>query len=855
MRHIFLIVVILTSYNFFAQISDDFNDGDFVSGTSWTGTNADYTVNASFELQLNNSVAATSYLSTTHGLTNLNAKEWRFWTRQSFSPSGGNYGRVYLTSSSNDLTSDPDGFYLQLGESGSNDAVRLFKCESNVHTELLAATLGQIATSFSIGVRVIRDNTGLWSLYIDYTGGENYTLEGSITDATNLTGTHFGMLNVYTSSNANDFYYDTIYVGDEILDTDPPVLLSASVINATQIDVLFDEALDQPSAELILNYDLSPSVTITGAALDGTNLALVHLTTDPLSNGQNYVITTDQIEDIVGNVSSSQTANFGYYLPEAPIAGDVVINEFLCDQTPQVGLPLAEFVEIYNNSTKVFDVQNWKLGDASSDGTITQNWLLPGEYMILTGTANVDSFAVATGVTSFPSLNNSGDNIVLRDNLGNLLDSISYTDDWYQDANKESGGYSIERINPNDPCSDISDWSASNDPLGGTPGAVNSIFDATPDTQNPAISQLIALAPNFLEIYYSEGMDSTSLSDAVISISPSLTIQNNYVLSEFPTMQTLSFVEPLVESQNYTIELQNVGDCWMNTTSLIGTFALPATAEIGDVIINEILSDPISGGADWFEVYNTSDKLIDLENWQIANFDDDTIANFQTFTEHFLLHPNTYAVFGEDTTQIVEYYSSAVSGRMIQMNLPTLPNDSGTVFLIKNNQVMDKVSYSSDWHFRLLDSKDGVSLERLDATLPSNSKDNWHSAAEAIGFATPGAENSQYYPAISNGELSYTSETISPDNDGFEDVLQVNYELLEPGNVGSFTVYDDRGRLIATVIKSELLSAKGTFIWDGIKDDSTKATIGTYVGVFEAFNIDGGVIFVKTKAFVVAGRL
>ncbi|MCH2224265.1 MAG: lamin tail domain-containing protein [Crocinitomicaceae bacterium] len=855
MRYIFLIVVILTSYNFFAQISDDFNDGDFISGTVWTGTDTDYTVNASTELQLNNSVASTSYLSTPHGLINIDTKEWRFWTRQSFSPSSGNYGRVYLTSSSSDLTTDPDGFYLQLGESGSNDAVRLFKCQTGVHTELLAATLGQIASSFSIGVRVVRDNTGIWSLYIDYSGGENYSLEGTVTDATNLTGTHFGMLNVYTSSNATDFYYDTIYVGNEILDTDAPVLMSAGVISATQIDVLFDEALDQTSAEFVSNYNLSPSIAITGAVLDGTNLALVHLTTLPLSNGQNYVLTTDQIEDVSGNISGNQQANFGYYLPEVPIPGDVVINEFLCDQTPQVGLPLAEYVEIYNKSAKVFDVQNWKLGDASGDGTITQNWLLPGEYMILTGTSNVDSFNVATGVTSFPSLNNSGDNIVLRDDLGNLLDSISYTSDWYQDINKEDGGYSIERINPNDPCSDISDWRASNDLMGGTPGIINSIFDATPDTETPVISQLIALAPNFLEVYYSEGMDSTSLSDAVISISPNLTIQNNYVLSEFPAMQTLEFVEALVESETYTIELQNVGDCWMNISTLIGTFALPATADLGDLIVNEILADPISGGADWIEVYNASNKLIDLENWQIANFDDDTIANFKTFTEHFLLYPNTYVVLGEDTTQIIEHYPLAVSGRMIEMDLPTLPNDSGTVYLIKNNQVMDKVSYSSDWHFQLLDSEDGVSLERIDVALPSNSKDNWHSAAEAIGFATPGAENSQYYPAISNGEFSYSSEIISPDNDGFQDVLQINYELISPGNIGSFNIYDDRGRLIATVIKSELLSAKGTFIWDGIKDDNTKATIGTYVGVFEAFDIDGGIVFTKTKSFVVAGKL
>ena len=149
----------------------------------------------------------------------------------------------------------------------------------------------------------------------------------------------------------------------------------------------------------------------------------------------------------------------------------------------------------------------------------------------------------------------------------------------------------------------------------------------------------------------------------------------------------------------------------------------------------------------------------------------------------------------------------------------------------------------------------GKSLERIEPDGISSDGNNWHTAAEAIGFATPGMENSQYYPSISNGEFSFTSETISPDSDGFEDVLQVNYEMTQPGLVADFTIYDDRGRKIATVLESELLATSGTFIWDGTRDDNTKASIGAYVGIFEAFDPNGGVVFTKRKAFVVAGRL
>ncbi len=856
MRYFLLYVFIITHSVLSAQISDDFSDGDFSANPSWSGSNPDYTVNGSFELQLNNTIASTSYLSTPHGLTTLDDKEWKFWTRQSFSPSGGNYGRVYLTASSADLTTDPDGFYIQLGEAGSNDAVRLFKCETGTHTELTAGPLGQIASSFAIGVRVLRDNAGNWSLLVDAAGGENYTQVGSASDATILTGTHFGIFDEYTVSNATSFYYDNFYVGDEILDLTPPVLISATVINADLIDVLFNEALDQTTAEQTGNYDIQPFLSVTNATLDGTNSALVHLV--PLSslvNGSNYTLFTDAIMDLASNISGNQSIDFSYFVAEAPLAGDIIINEFMCDPTPQIGLPEVEFVEIYNKSTKIFDVDNWELGDASSTGSIQQGWLLPGEYMVLTSTSNVDSFTVATAVTSFPSLNNAGDNIVIRDDNGTILDSISYTDDWYGDPAKDGGGYTIERINPNDPCTDQSDWFASNDNLGGTPGSVNSVYDVTPDVSFPEIDQLIALSPNYLEVYFTEGMDSSSLVNATITTAPGLTVQNNYVLSAYVDMFTLQFVENLASSQTYSIVLENVADCWNNTTTVFGTFALPESPVPGDIIINEIMFDPLTGGNDWVELYNNSEKLIDIYNLETANYDNDTIDNNKVVDQHFLLAPNEYVILAEDTTQILQNYTAYQLGRAIQTDLPSYNNDSSTVYIIAQNQILDKVSYDEDWHFSLIDDTDGKSLERIDPAGPSDDRNNWHTAAEAIGFATPGRVNSQLNPAIMNGEFSFTSETISPDNDGFEDVLQINYEMAAPGLVGDFNIYDDRGRKIATVLSSELLATSGTFVWDGVRDDNTKASIGIYVAVFEVFDIDGGIVFAKRKAFVVAGKL
>ena len=316
----------------------------------------------------------------------------------------------------------------------------------------------------------------------------------------------------------------------------------------------------------------------------------------------------------------------------------------------------------------------------------------------------------------------------------------------------------------------------------------------------------------------------------------------------------MQFNEAIIPSQIYEITLQAVGDCWLNTTNLSGQFILPEAPEKGDLILNEILFDPYSGGSDWIEIYNNSEKVIDLKNWQIANYDD-TIANHKTVNQHYLLSPNQYVVLGKDSNFVKTNYPYSIPGTFLYSELPSLNIDSSTVYIIYNGLVMDKVSYTDDWHFQLLDDTDGISLERIDINGNSDDINNWHSAAKAIGFATPGGQNSQFYPALENGEFNFTSSTFSPDNDGYEDILQVTYTMTQPGLLGTFTIYDDRGRKVIELFSNELLATKGTFKWDGLTEENTKATIGTYVAVFEAFDVNGGLTFTKRKAFVIAGMI
>ena len=52
------------SFSFNAQLTENFNDGDFTNNPVWSGNTADFIVNPSLQLQSNNMVANSNYFLT-----------------------------------------------------------------------------------------------------------------------------------------------------------------------------------------------------------------------------------------------------------------------------------------------------------------------------------------------------------------------------------------------------------------------------------------------------------------------------------------------------------------------------------------------------------------------------------------------------------------------------------------------------------------------------------------------------------------------------------------------------------------------------------------------------------------------
>jgi hypothetical protein len=269
---------------------------------------------------------------------------------------------------------------------------------------------------------------------------------------------------------------------------------------------------------------------------------------------------------------------------------------------------------------------------------------------------------------------------------------------------------------------------------------------------------------------------------------------------------------------------------------------LPEPANAGDLIVNEILFNPQSGGSDFVEIYNKSQKLINLKGLLLINRQKTTGGIQSLVGSNYLLAPGRYVAIAESTTDIRQRYIIKDSTALLKNTLPTLEADQGNITLQYNGVSLDSFNYSNKLHSPLLDQERGVSLERLNFDLPTNAAGNWHSAAISAGSATPGYTNSQIFrPSESSAEAVFRIEDskFSPDGDGFQDILLLPYQTNAPGYLANISIFDINGRPVKRLARNESLSAEGILKWDGTTDELLKARIGVYVVWVELFEPQG----------------
>jgi len=541
----------------------------------------------------------------------------------------------------------------------------------------------------------------------------------------------------------------------------------------------------------------------------------------------------------------------------------VVIDELMADPTPQVGLPNTEWLELRNTTNATINLQGWRLAKTTGvSGPMPLYNLLPDScVMVCTGTQVpvLQAFGRAIAVTSFPSLSNDADLVWLQNPAGALVHAVDYNVSWYQNAVKADGGWTLEMIDTRNPCAGGSNWRASNDTRGGSPGIINSINATNRDVVAPRLQR--GSAPDSVNIVLSfdEPLDSNSaIGAAKYAVSNGIGSPVAVTaLAPLFNRVNLRLATPLQRGTVYMVSANGIADCSGNSmTNATVKVGLSSVADSLDLVVNELLFDPPAFGFDYIEIYNRSNKIIDLRTISLANRSSSTgaIGSVTPLSaNNYLLFPGEYVAASQSPATVQQTYVVKNPDAFLAMgSLPSFPDDKGNAILLNNlGRVVDELPYDDNWHFALVDNKQGVALERLNPDGPTNSAENWTSAASSAGFGTPTAQNSQFMAnQQAQGEVSVAPKMFSPDNDGFEDFALLSFQFPQAGYVANVTIYDAAGRPVRILQRNTTCAAKGSFRWDGLDDKMLKVPVGSYIIYTDIFDISGKKKRFKTTVVV-----
>jgi hypothetical protein len=788
--------------------------------------------------------------------------EWQFTVRHGYDPSSSNNWSVFLIADADANNMFPgvkiSGYAIGVNYTGSDDLLKLWKITQGVPAVVINTGLNwQETVGISPeNIKVVRSREGIWEIFVR-SGSAAYVKVGEGRDEELMRVMSFGIYYKYSAKQDCKLWLDDIIIsGVFIRDTVPPVITDINVKGSNILLLTFSEPLDT-------NSGISPANFYAGeylgypykVSIEASDMIALFFESD-FPAGMTCNILTEGLYDLKANLMRPSENEFTYYQ-----TGwfDIVINEIMADPSPPIGLPEYEYIELLNRSEHEVCMTDWSISCGNLIKTFPEIDLKPGGFLLLVHEDAVEEFnrfgTCLPLFSSRTSLPNTGESIELRDENGRLISWTIYSDEWYENDYYRAGGWSLEKMDNDRFCAGGENWKGSIDPSGGTPGRVNSCEGLVPDTIHPVILYVELPEESLIRVYFSEPMDSTTLS-----------LPENYLIDQGvgnpdsveqsgPDYQSVTlFLNQSPETGIiYSLKIDgDLKDCAGNILELQDSvrFAIPELAEKEDILISEIMFNPLAGYSEFIELYNNSAKTIDLNNIIIAEKDLQSggiLSYAPICPTHRLFFPGEFLVIVKDRVTFFSGYPDARGTVTGLAGLFSLDDEQGTIVVLdKWLQVLDEFSYSENMHFPLLGSTKGVSLERISYERPACEKDNWHSAAKDAGFCTPGYENSQWV-ITSAPELTIgvEPEIFTPDNDGRQDVTNICYSFSKPGNVLSILIFDPMGRLIRQLTLNMLAGTSGCISWDGTDDNGRRAQMGIYLVYIKIFDLNGRVSQVK----------
>ncbi|MGM0545514.1 MAG: lamin tail domain-containing protein [Bacteroidota bacterium] len=802
-------------------IEEDFSDGDYTNNPTWIDSESKHIVNSSNRLQLDApSESAEAVISTA---STAAYGEWETYIELGFNPSGSNLSRFYIVADNQDLKGNVDGYFVQIGD--TEDEVSLYRQDGNTITKIIDGTDGLVDSNpVTVRIQVTRGIDGNWELFADPTGGTSYNSQGTATDNTYAQSEFIGLFSDYTSTRSDLFDYDDI----KITKVNPPLdIQNVTVADNQTIDAAFNLDVD-PASVQTSDFTITPNVGNPDNISTSGNI--VQLTyNNPIPGGE-YTLTVSDIDDNEGNTIDPNT-DFGFQFFDSYTKGDIIINEFAYDYPTTIN---EEYIELRNTSEKYLNLADWQIADNNSSSGLGPDPIPiePDSFLVISAdTAELrDVFGDrAYHESSFPALNNTGNDAVhLIGSDGTTADSLTYNSDW--------GGtdVALERRSASAPSTYKENWGDSPNPDGGTPGTVNEVSE---DNTPPKLTGLNILSTQTLQVVFNERLDQSG----------NYGITNSSISSVDQTAADtieLSLGSDLQNAQEYTLSIEDAKDIFGNTiapTDTSFTYYEPSPVDSSDVAINEFMYDPPSGDTEYIELYNHSDKSLDIQDWTLSDNREDFEATITT--EQFIIPPDSFVVIAPDNTIEMDYPDIAL---VTMSSFPAL-NNGGDQIIIRdqNGALLDSLEYTSNW------GGDEVALERRTVDVSGTYQSNWGNSPN--GFGTPGTDNEiepdQIPPNLTILDIINSSSIeIRFDEPILRQSLEnlANYRFSESIGIDQATANSDRS--VSLDLASDLQNATDYQLTiDGIQDiySNTLTNRDTTFTYYEISDADTGDVFLS----------
>ena len=199
----------------------------------------------------------------------------------------------------------------------------------------------------------------------------------------------------------------------------------------------------------------------------------------------------------------------------------------------------------------------------------------------------------------------------------------------------------------------------------------------------------------------------------------------------------IEFAEELINKTINNLVISSICDNLSNCSRNVQLPFSPVWADPGDVIITEIMADPLPEvslpGREFLEIINRTGYPFDLKNWKLKTADQS-----YPFDETIIKPGEIMIICLSADASLFENY-----GRVAGLKqFPSLTDGGKVIYLTDSSGVfIHGVEYSSAWYNNELKSDGGWSLEMIDTQFPFYGEENWTASVSRMG-GTPGKVNS-----------------------------------------------------------------------------------------------------------------